>query len=776
MSMDINEMDFFLEGKIIEKADIQTVEDETEELEIYQKARKFDNLNLIAGSTLNEPLEDFVKREYGKEGLMRLRLARHIFKSLGYRESPDMMLMLACTSPAKVVIATAGAGKTTSLHFDIIITKLIDMALGRNLLKPYVLEGTVVEFSRVLYLNYNKHNVSPIYRKHSEMCSKVQSLIKEDLKEDIQSDTVHALCRKRLVAAKADDRCKTKLPDLNIMSDNDKKEIWESIVVPRWSKYYPDVETPAEVELLSLYETLDSMYNYKEESMLSWESFYDSAKFRNENLNFDFVKACIKKYSSIKNSMGLLDFIDYIILFIKVLKENPEIKEDIQNQFRLIIADENQDFTPLMNELLLQLYNPKLNKLIVVGDPDQTIYSFKGVNPASVVDLIANLEQVTTLGLNTNYRCPNNIIDAAKKILDLNILRFKKPLNGIKTGGKIIKVPVDSPQGQVLSTLKIIEKIEPSDYKDTVITYRNNISSIIIGEELYYAGIPFKVIDANRPFSNKYFRHVFNALLALKKQNNYDLNKELFRFLPIKQSDWELILNANSDRRILNIQDIVVTPKLEQPFRLLQNIAKKVSTESCASYCDDLIEAYKKYHFNYMRKRAGDTLEGQMLDIIESRIKIFFNRNHTFDYIQEEMIERNKDNENGITLSTFHALKGLEFKNVIAIDFQNDIFPNWEGLELKLPKNTALEEKESENRLAYVLVTRTIENIYLVYDEVCPSVYVSILCESDTKNEQFINNNEIDSEILSLASISTSSKSWNSKVDFITRMTGGLPR
>lgn len=745
---------------------------ERAQLEVYRKADKFKKLSLLSGSSIKGSVEEEVIARYGSEGLMRLKLAKFLLGKLGYRQSSDVLLMLACTKPAKVVIATAGAGKTTSLQFDIIISKMIDMVNKRNELVPMLIEGTSVTVPRVLYLNYNRHNKGPIVQKHVQMCSNVNAVIAEKVDNSIESETVHALCRKWLLAAIADETVEVPVKAVDLISEDTKTEVWKSLILPRWKKFYGDEPCRASVELM------DELHNFKTESMLEWDAFFETAKFVDSGLEPEFVQSCLKKYESMKRSMGLMDFIDYLVVFLDVLKKNPEFRARLQERYKLIIADENQDFTALMNELLLQLYNPATNRLIVVGDPDQVIYAFKGVSPVNVVDLVERLEDVETLGLDTNYRCPDNIIEAAKNILDLNVLRFDKPLHGVRTGGNIIKVPMESKTAQpqlIISTLQ--KQIGPDNYKNTVLSYRNNKTAVILGEELYYAGIPFKVIDSNRPFNNKYFRHIYSALSALFKQNNMSANKELFRFLPVSKQDWITILELNEERRHIHIDDLqmpVNSPNgLREAFAILREISHCVADRKCSEYVHPLFTLYHKYYFDFLLHRLDPEDPAVELMVLQmERTELFFQRPYTFKYMADELQERNVDNPRGVTMSTFHGLKGLEFDYVLAADFDESIFPNWENIDVRYSANTAIEERESENRLAYVLVTRTIKTLFLFYLESDPSVYVKILCGDGSMNKGVSTQGE-KADVLDVASIGSTSKSVASKMDFIIRMTGG---
>lgn len=744
-------------------ADVVAADDE--ELEIYKKAEHFKRLSLLSGNTITGDVAAYIQQHYGKEGAQRFAFAKHVMSMLNYRPSADVMLMLSCTKHARVVIATAGAGKTTSLQVEILIDKMLDKALGIGHLSPMPVEGTTVTLPRILYLNYNKHNVKPIENRHNAMCAAVNKTLKESdaLDNSIDSSTVHAFCHKWLTAFSKD----VKLPPLEIISNDDKSQVWTSILTPRWKKFYGDTDTNT-VD----FTVLDELYTYKVESMLDWEDFFATAKFVDSGLREDFVQSCIKKYDSMKHQMSLMDFTDYLVLMIETLRGYPELKEKLQTRYRLIIADENQDFTRLMNELLLELYNPKLNKLVVVGDPDQTIYEFKGVSPDNVVNLTERLDDVQLLGLDTNYRCPDTIVDGAKKILDLNVLRFEKPINTVKTGGRIVTHPLPFENDQSASVVAQLKQIGPDGWPNTVLTYRNNQSALIMCEEMYYAGIPFKVLDDRRPFNNPVFRHLNQAIRALKEKDNVDLNRGLFRFLPLSHDMWDRIIETNRLQRRGHLHDLVLDFS-EQPngtddaLRTLFRISEVVETSPVSDYIGALIRLYRRYYFEFMLRSSNPRAPEQGFEMVYlQRAEKFFNRPLTWDYMQRELRERNSDNEAGVTVSTFHGLKGLEFDYVLAIDFSETLFPNFASIEMKYKPNTAVAEKEAENRLCYVLVTRAIKELHLYYPEHDPSIYVSILTKDAAVSKQPEETPE-----LAMGAITAPNNIISSQMDFIRRMT-----
>ena len=733
---------------------------EDEDLEIFKKADRFKSINLLSGNGMsNHELDSYVLEHYGKLGMQRLKMGRFILKSLGYQLSPDVLLMLSCTKRFKAVIATAGAGKTTSLQFDLLISKMLDKALGEELLTPELIEGTSISVPRILYLNYNKHNVSPIEIKHKAMCAAVNKIISEcdAIDDSIDSSTVHAFCHRWLRAFSTE----IEMPELSIITEEQKEKVWSSIITPRWKKFYNGEDCDIE------YTVLDELYTFKTESMLDWDSFFDTAKFVDSDLKQDFVKSCIQKYDSMKKQMKLMDFTDYLVLMTKVLRENEGLRKKLQRRYRIIIADENQDFTMLMNELLVQLYDKDINKLIVVGDPDQTIYAFKGVSPDNVVSLVSTLDDAEVMGLDINYRCPNVIVDAAKKILNLNILRFDKPINTIRIGGKIISHPLNQGMSQDAEVISLLNRIGRNEFGNTVITYRNNISSVTIAEELYYSGIPFNILDDRRPFSNTVFKHITNALKALRDKDDYDLNIGLYRFMPLSKEQWVSILDFNKRCRRNHLHDLEIPSGLPRGtldvLKTLVRVSELIATQPICDFIQPLVKLYRTYYLNFMIKSGGFATNDtdSLLLYLERTIK-FYSRQMLFEYMMEELSERNRDNPAGVTLSTFHGLKGLEFNYVIAIDFTESIFPNYYSIEQKYSLNTAMEEKESENRLCYVLVTRTIKEMHMFYTATDPSVYVGLLSNPESGTER---------EELTLNSLSDGT-GIDSKLSFINRLLG----
>lgn len=735
-----------------------------DELEIYEKARRFQKLNLVSGATIDVPVQDYIARHYGKEGRMRYVLAKHVMNVMNLVPADDVMLMLSCTSKAIAVIATAGAGKTTSLQLTLAISKMLDKEVEIYDLDNMVIGDTGISVPRILYLNYNKHNVNPIIEKHREVVAKLNPYIKKKITDDIESSTVHAFCYRWLTAfANSID-----IPNIKLSADSEREKLWQAIIVPRWKRFYHNEDCVD-------WEVIDELYVYKTESMLDWDAFFLTSKFVDTGLDSEFVKSCLMKYPSLKKTMGVWDFLDFLTLMIDVLEKNEKLRNQLQSQYRIIIADENQDFTALMNRLLLLLHNPKLNRLIVVGDPDQTIYAFKGVCPSNVVSLVEQLDDVRVLGLDTNYRCPDKIIDAAKVILSKNVLRFEKAIKTVRSGGYIFKHSYRSQAEQVSYALNILNGNGENNYSETVICYRNNKSALLIGEELYYANIPFKVLDSRRPFNNLVFQHIHSGLQALVKLDDRELNKSLYRFLPLSREQWTMIVDSNYSARRVHLHDYILPtdiPKgLTEALGILIMISTRIGENPCSDFMGAMFQLYTKYYFDFIARNPNPSIgDEDYYKLLLERSYKFWSRPCTYSYLVKELAERNIDRPNAVTLSTFHGLKGLEYDFVIALDFNDSVFPNYFGIDQRYSKNTAMEEKESENRLCYVLVTRVKKELHLMYQENDPSIYIDWLCKSKESGDE---ESSTKLESLDLGCVSSAKDISDARLQFIMRMTGG---
>lgn len=697
---------------------------------INDKAEKFKQQSLLSGKDFKnqEEVLTFVKKAYGVAGVNRFKIAKVVLGARGLVPTNDFLLAISSTKKSKIVLATAGAGKTTMLQLDIIVSKLIDNLKGTSIYSPREIANTGVMISRILFLNYNKHNREPAIQRHKEFVASINRVLKpnERISDDLESSTVHAFCRKYVNIYKE----KLGYSEIKIIDGATKTKILDAVIKPRWEKISKS-EMPK-----TLPSEIDSLYNFKEESMLEWDSFFMSAPFIESELPSEFVKSCITKYDAMKKTLKVFDFIDFIKEFIRLLNTFDDVREEITNSYSLIIADEAQDFTALMNEVL-KVMQTQNNKIIVVGDPDQMIYSFRGVSSDNILNIADELDDSEILTLDTNFRCPRNIVDAANGILDLNVLRFDREINCVRDGGNIVFKPYSNIHEEYNYITNYLSKLSDNDLQKTVIAFRNNDSAVILTEELYYADIPYNISDVNKPFNNEIFTRLYNVLCALSEQDNTSMISCLWQVLPVTKNTWLEIIEANKKNRISSFADFnfgafVLPESFQGVFDDLSMISNNINSLNCSQYIEKIVEYFRLYSYNFLYKSVANTScdnnrNDDTAELYLSRAVKFFNRDLVFDKIKSDYVRSQRNSAHGVSVSTMHALKGLEYDTVIVADMVDTVFPNFQLIDTRFPNATAVEVKEAENRLCYVLITRAKKNLIFMYDERDPSAYLQII-------------------------------------------------
>ena len=170
---------------------------------LQQRIDKFKQKTILSGNNFSQSeLTSYIKKHYGKEGMQRYNIAKFVMEKHKLNASNDMLLALSCNKKSKIILATAGAGKTTMLQLDIEISKIIDIASGVNNLQSEMIPEVNIRLPRILYFNYNKHNTKPIINKHTAMVHHINQYITPKIDDDIESVTVHAFCKRWLTVYK----------------------------------------------------------------------------------------------------------------------------------------------------------------------------------------------------------------------------------------------------------------------------------------------------------------------------------------------------------------------------------------------------------------------------------------------------------------------------------------------------------------------------------------------------------------------------------------------
>ena len=433
---------------------------------------------------------------------------------------------------------------------------------------------------------------------------------------------------------------------------------------------------------------------------------------------FDNVVSLVyKEYQKRLLINNSVDFDDLLMLPIDIFNKYKEILKMYQEQYKYILIDEYQD-TNHVQYVLTKMLSAKYKNICVVGDPDQSIYGFRGSNFKNILNFEKDYPNTKVIMLEQNYRSTQNILNAANDVIKNNKERKEKNLwTSNNEGDKIIYRrcldEVDEGNFIVSEIGKLINSGVKRD--DIAILYRTNAQSRSIEERFLEYNIPYKVVGSF------YF------------YNRREI-KDLISYLKLIYNPYDNI----SLTRIINV------PKRKIGLKTVSDITNKANLENKSMYevidsgkelvfkqlIDDLIDKSSKLSLtelvDYVLDKTGMRAELEKDNSIESlsrlenleefkSITVNFENKYGIVSLEEFLneislvadMEENKDKTDVVTLMTTHAAKGLEFDYVFIAGLEEGIFPHNRSL---YDQN----EVEEERRLCYVALTRAKKKLYLL--------------------------------------------------------------
>ena len=426
-----------------------------------------------------------------------------------------------------------------------------------------------------------------------------------------------------------------------------------------------------------------------------------------------------------------LDFDDLILKAILVLKENDTTLSKWQNRIQHILVDEFQDVDPNQYALLKLLAGDNA-EITVVGDPDQTIYTWRGADINIILNFDKDYPSCKTISLEENYRSSGNILKVANRLIEHNYNRIKKNLfTHAEDGFEIETYNGENEYKEAAYVVDNINDIYDGDsvkYKDCAVLYRNNSQSARIEELLMQRGIKYRIYGGIRFYRRMeikdciaYLRVATNlkddlacerlientgrgigkATLAKIKKNALEDGVSIYEHLKKNYEDLEIIYKP---RFGLSLKAFV-KQMAELHDQLMFEPAK------ATMYFDDHLHKYG-YIDLLMSLEMDDKVDNvkkfiEQMDIYfrnEDAKLIDFVQNVTLLSAQDEIDEIGDD---FVKLMTIHTAKGLEFDNVFVFGLVEDIFPNRRSMD------ESRDGIEEERRLFYVAITRARKRLYL---------------------------------------------------------------
>ena len=441
-----------------------------------------------------------------------------------------------------------------------------------------------------------------------------------------------------------------------------------------------------------------------------------------------------KRYEQELHKAGALDFGDLLVKTLQLLKEHEDVREYYQQFFQYILVDEYQD-TNHTQYLITRLLAEKHRKLCVVGDPDQSIYSWRGANIRNILEFEKDFKDAKTITLEQNYRSTKVILDASNKLISKNAKRKEKNLFTDKQRGDDIEVREAPTEGMeavwVAQNIKAL--VEESGYSlnDIAVFYRTNAQSRNFEETFRRYQIPYRLVGTVSFYNRK---EIKDMLCYARLLINPDDNMSLLRVINTPARG----LGKTAQERLLayaqaNGLSVYGALKAAQSVPELTPMARRACMEFVR-----LVEGWRADMFvssptdvmhkilttsGYEAAVKKDLAEGkdpeaesrlQNLDELINAVKEYEERKEEpslSDFLQEVSLMTGTDDsqaaEGGaVTLMTVHLAKGLEFNAVFVTGLEEGLFP--------INRDDS-DEMEEERRLCYVAMTRAREKLFMTY-------------------------------------------------------------
>ena len=411
-----------------------------------------------------------------------------------------------------------------------------------------------------------------------------------------------------------------------------------------------------------------------------------------------------------------LDFDDLLIKPIELLRKNPDILKKYQERFQYILIDEYQD-TNEAQYILSKLLSAKHRNICVVGDNDQSIYSFRGSNYRNILNFEKDYKDAKIIMLEENYRSTKNILNVANSIIKNNKERKDKNLwtNNID-GDKVIYHTSLNEKDEADYVIKEIDKLlnDGVSKKDIAILYRTNAQSRNLEDGFLVSNIPYRIIGSFYFYNRKEIKDLISYLRLVY---NEDDDVSLLRAINVpKRGIGEKTIENLSTLALEEEKSIynVISKGKELEFKkIIEDIKNELNNLSLTELVD------------YILDKSGIRAELESENSVESEIRLenleeFKSITKNFedrygvasleDFLEELSlvadIEEHKGNDDAVTLMTVHSAKGLEFDYVFVVGLEEGIFPH---------NNSIFEGNiEEERRLMYVAVTRASKKLWLV--------------------------------------------------------------
>lgn len=444
------------------------------------------------------------------------------------------------------------------------------------------------------------------------------------------------------------------------------------------------------------------------------------------------IAEIFEEYENSLNNNNAIDFDDMLMLAVKLLEKCPEVREKYFSRFEHILVDEFQDTNQAQYNLVRMLYTNLANEhmenrsLCVVGDVDQSIYSWRGADFRIILNFQQDFKNTTIIKLEQNYRSTSNILNAANSIIENNEERVDKNLYSQKGDGEKIRYFEAQDEADEANFIARTVKNSDGNYNKFAVLYRTNAQSRAIEEACIAHSIPYKIYGGLKFYDRKEIKDIIAYLKLIYNPHDSQSLKRVVN-VPKRSIGETTIKNLQeiADSQDISLFDAILNLDEVEGF----NAKSKEKLKKFASLIMRFQEIEKNYNLrdfiSEVIEKSGYLRELQEERTPESEARIEnlqelvnvageFEPEDTNNVLGEFLsqvalvsdIDGMENVSNNVTLMTLHSAKGLEFPIVFLAGLEEGIFPHQRTF-------NSLSELEEERRLMYVGVTRAEETLYL---------------------------------------------------------------
>lgn len=622
-----------------------------------------------------------------------------------------------------LVLAGAGSGKTTTIIGRIVYMVMFGHAYYSTETTFPVTEGDIKELKSVLSGtgSISEHlksmlQVKPVSPQNimavtftnkaaGEMKKRLESKLGKDTAEKVYAKTFHSACVgilreyamfvgfKRDFTIYDEKDCKSVLKDIYKANGIKEKELHKDDVLNHISIWKDKMITP------------------------------DMAISQSTISSYNTVAHLYKEYQERLKNANAMDFDDLIGNTIRLLKEHPDIQAELQKKIQYIMVDEYQDTNASQHELLSLLVSPEHN-ICVVGDDDQSIYSFRGADVDNILNFPQEFNGTHIIKMEQNYRSDGNILNLANSLIGHNTKRHNKNLWTYRNPGVMPTYTYYASDYD--ETDSIVEDIKDyiaagNNYSDVAILYRNSRLSYVIERALAREKIPYKIVGGFKFFERAEVKDIIAYLCVIanpaddqrlkriinvpaRKIGAATVDKIATLAQQYKVSMMEIIRNADLYPAIAKAK-----PALDSFIKMYDTMCLMANGSTLGELTQSVIK-YSGYRKMLEDKGVDGKDELQNVEQVVVAAEEFEHahiKTNLSEFLAEisllSAVDTLSSEENKVVMMTLHASKGLEFKNVYIIGLEDSIIPSSRD-------DVGIEE---ERRLLYVGMTRAKEELHL---------------------------------------------------------------